>query len=58
MKFDIHKKNGISENGAGKTIFDHYKLKIWTCFWGQGECEWPLDVTNGWCQFSWPFKIK
>ena len=37
IEIDLHKKN---ENGAGKTIFDHYKL---TCFWGQGECEWPLD---------------
>ena len=31
------------EDGAGKKIVDPSKLKLWTFFWGQGECERPLD---------------
>ena len=27
---------------TGKKIVDHFKLKLWAFFWGQGECEWPL----------------
>ena len=46
MKFDIYKKEQegwLYENGAGKKITGHSKLKLWTFFWGQGEREWPLD---------------
>ena len=42
MDWNIHKKNGkenFYENGAGKEIFAPSKLKSWTFFWGQGECE-------------------
>ena len=40
------KKNGkdnyiVYENGIGKKVVGP-KLKLWTCFWGQGECEWTL----------------
>ena len=45
MKFDIHKKEWeglLYENGAGKKIVSHSKLKLWSFFWGDGECEWPL----------------
>ena len=36
-----HKKGLLYENGAGKKIAGHSKLKLWTFFWGHGECEWP-----------------
>ena len=45
MKFDIHKKEReglLYENGASEKIVGHSKLKLWTFFWGHGECEWPL----------------
>ena len=45
MKFDIHKieREGLLyENGTGKKIVGYSKLKLWTFFWGHGECEWPL----------------
>ena len=32
----------IYENGTGNKFVGHSKLKLWTIFWGQGECEWPL----------------
>ena len=35
-------KEIIIWNGASKKSFDHFKLKLWTFFWGQGEHEWPL----------------
>ena len=47
MKFDIHKKEWegqLYENGAGKMIFGHSKLKLWTFFHGYGEREWPWDI--------------
>ena len=25
-----------------KKIVGHFKLKLWTFFWGHGEREWPL----------------
>ena len=34
--------NYVYDNGTGKKIVGHSKLKLWTFFWGQGECEWPL----------------
>ena len=37
-----HKKEWrVYENGVGKKIVGHSKLKLWTFFWGQGEQEWP-----------------
>ena len=45
MKFDIHKKEQeglLYENGAGKKVVGHSKLKLWTFFWDHGEREWPL----------------
>ena len=30
------------DDGADKKIVDHLTLKVWTFFWGQGECEWSL----------------
>ena len=36
------KKNRKDENGAGKKNVGLSKLKLWTFFWGHGECEWPL----------------
>ena len=39
MKFDIHKKEKLYENGAGKMFVGHSKLKLWTLFWGHSECE-------------------
>ena len=42
----IHKKEQegqLYENGAGKKMVGHSKLKLWPFFWGQGEREWPLD---------------
>ena len=49
-KFDIHKKVQerymyLYENGEGKKIVSPSKLKLWTFFWGQVECEWPLVLT-------------
>ena len=40
----LKKRTGriIYENGTGKKIVGHSKLKLWTFFWGHGECEWPL----------------
>ena len=32
----------IIMSGAGKKIVSSSKLKLWTLFWGHGECEWPL----------------
>ena len=32
----------LYENGTGKKIVSHFKLKLWTFFWGHGEHEWPL----------------
>ena len=46
MKFDIHKKEWeglLYENGASKKIVGYSELKLWTFFWGQGECEWPYN---------------
>ena len=31
----------LYKNGAGEKIIGHSKLKLWTFFWGHGECEWP-----------------
>ena len=45
MKFDIHKKEReglLYENGTSEKIVSNSKLKLWTIFWGHGECEWPL----------------
>ena len=47
MRFDIHEKERegymyLYENGTGKKMVGHFKLKLWAFFWGQGECEWPL----------------
>ena len=45
LKFDMHKKAWeglLYENGAGKKIAGHSKLKLWTFFWGHSEHEWPL----------------
>ena len=40
------KKNGMDnynyENGTGKKMVAHFKLKVWAFFWRQGEREWPL----------------
>ena len=38
------KKNGklLYENGAGKKIVSHSKLKLWQFSWGHGKHEWPL----------------
>ena len=36
----------LYENGAGKTIVSHSKIKLWTFFWGHGECEWPLYTVH------------
>ena len=33
----------LYENCVGKIIVGHSKLKLWTCFWGHGEHEWPLN---------------
>ena len=47
MKFDIHKKEQeglLYENGIGKKIVGHSKLKLQTFFWGHGEREWPLPI--------------
>ena len=47
LKFDIHEKEReglLYENGAGKKIVSHSKLKLWTIFWGHGEREWPLII--------------
>ena len=47
MKFDIHKKEWeglLYENGAGKKIVSHSKLKLWSFFWGHGDCESPLTT--------------
>ena len=43
----IHKGRIITvyENGFGKKIVGHSKLKLWTFFWGHGECEWPLVIS-------------
>ena len=46
-QWNIHKKEreGLSyENGGGKKIVGHSKLKLWTFFWGQGEHECPLVI--------------
>ena len=48
MKFDIHKKEReglLYENGTSEKIVCHSKLKLWTIFWGHGECEWPLVIS-------------
>ena len=45
MEFDIHKKEWkglLYENGAGKKIVGHSKLKLCTFFWGHAERKWPL----------------
>ena len=45
VEFDIHKKEWeglLYENGAGKKIVGHSKLKLWTFFWGHGKCDWLL----------------
>ena len=34
----------LCENGAGKNIVSHSKLKWWTFFWGHGEREWSLKL--------------
>ena len=47
MKFDIHKKEPkelLYENGTGKKIVRHSKLKLWIFLWGHGEHEWPLYI--------------
>ena len=43
------KKNGeglLYENGVGKKIIGHSRLKLWILFWGHCECEWPLDYVR------------
>ena len=50
MKFYIYKKEReglLYENGGGKKIVGHSKLKLWTFSWGHGECEWPLILYSG-----------
>ena len=45
MKFNMHKKECeglLFENGGGKKIVGHSKLKLWTFIWGHGERKWPL----------------
>ena len=27
---------------SDEKVVSHSKLKLWTFFWGHGECEWPL----------------
>ena len=42
MKFDMHKKEWegyLYDDDVGKNIVGHSKIKLWTCFWGKGECE-------------------
>ena len=34
----------LYENGAGKKIVGHSKLKLWTFFWSHDEREWPLQL--------------
>ena len=41
----------LYENGADKKIVGHSKLKLWTFFWDQSECEWPLYIFH--YQLSW-----
>ena len=36
----------LYENGAGKEIVGHSKLKLWIFFWSQDESEWPLVCTQ------------
>ena len=44
IEIDTHKnewEGWLFENGGeDKTIVGHSKLKLWTFFWGQGECGW------------------
>ena len=42
--FDIHKKDWLYENGAGKKIVGLSKLKLWTVYWDHGEQEWPFYI--------------
>ena len=45
LKFYIYKKERerlLYENGGGKKIVGHFKLKLWMFFWGHSEREWPL----------------
>ena len=49
IEFDIHKKEQeglLYENGVGKKIVGHSKLKVMNIFWGQGECKWPSLITE------------
>ena len=43
------KNNGkddyIYENCESREIIGHSKLKLWTFFWDQSECEWLLVHT-------------
>ena len=49
MKFDIRKKRWegqLYENGAGKMIVGHFKLKLVTFFCCHGKHERPLHVAK------------
>ena len=39
--WDTQKRTGrtIIWNGTGEKIVSHSELKLWTMFWGHGECE-------------------
>ena len=39
------KEEGVLyENGVGKKMVGHSRLKLSTFFWRHGECEWPLGT--------------
>ena len=43
LKFDIYTKKNGKDNYMKMVYVKRLLVKLWTCFWGQGGCEYSLD---------------